>query len=112
LLLQGDEGVIPANETYLYMTPAAATLTLRSLNAPTQGGEEEPDATEPEVTVPETTEPEPTVPETTEPEETVPEETKPGTGNNPIGTIVQTVVKTVTKVVKHVLENIFGGWFR
>ena len=108
----GDEGVIPANETYLYMTPAAATLTLRSLNAPTQGGEEEPDATEPEVTVPETTEPEPTVPETTEPEETVPEETKPGTGNNPIGTIVQTVVKTVTKVVKHVLENIFGGWFR
>ena len=61
-------------ETYVYMTPAAAELTVKSLN----GVEEEiPDATEPEATEPEETQPETTEPEDTEPEVTEPEATEP-----------------------------------
>ena len=47
-----------SNEVYAYMTPAAATLTLRSLNAPAVQEPEESQPTEPEITEPETTEPE------------------------------------------------------
>ena len=65
--------VTAANETTIYMTASAATLTLRSLNYV----EETPEATEPEETEPETTEPEETEPETTVPEETEPETTEP-----------------------------------
>ena len=63
------EDELEAPAVYAYMTPQAATLTLRALNAPAvQEPETEP--TEPEV-------PETTVPEETEPEETVPEVTEP-----------------------------------
>ena len=96
-----DENQNVGFETYIYMTPAAAELTVDSLN----GVEEdeipentEPEVTEPEVTEPEVTEPEATEPEVTEPEVTEPEteatepeteatepeteETKPGSGNS------------------------------
>jgi len=82
--------------TYLYMTKAAATLTVDALNGKfdedttpeatepeatepeaTEPEVTEPEATEPEVTEPEITEPEATEPEVTEPEETEPEETEP-----------------------------------
>ena len=67
--------------TYLYMTKAAATLTVDALNGKidedTTPEETEPEATEPEVTEPEATEPEVTEPEVTEPEETEPEATEP-----------------------------------
>ena len=57
-----EEQEAASNEVGIYMTPAAATLTLRSLNASV---EEEPEVTEPEET------------EETEPTETEPEETEP-----------------------------------
>ena len=80
------EGAEPAEvsepmETTVYMTPAAARLTLRSLNTsePTESGgsADVPEVTEPEVTEPEVTEPEVTEPEVTEPEATEPEATEP-----------------------------------
>ena len=66
------------NLVYAYMTPAAATLTLRSLNAPAVEEEEVPETNVPETTVPEVTEPE--VEETTEPET---QETKPSKPTKP-----------------------------
>ena len=67
--------------TYLYMTKAAATLTVDALNGKfdedTTPEETEPEATEPEATEPEVTEPEATEPEVTEPEVTEPEATEP-----------------------------------
>ena len=71
-----EDELAGTNEVYAYMTPRAATLTLRALNAPAN---EEPEQTEPEV--PEVTDPvvpETTVPETTVPETTIPEATEPG----------------------------------
>ena len=56
--------VTAANEVYAFVTPAAATLTLRALNAPAVQEPEESQPTEPEITEPETTEPETTEPET------------------------------------------------
>lgn len=90
----GEEPV--ANEVYAYITPAAAALTVRSLNAPVV---QEPEETEP--TEPETTEPEVTEPETTEPETTVPEESEPEEPSKD---------EAVKKIVKHIIK-IIGGWF-
>ena len=98
-----DDGIavaseeLPANEGSLYMTPAAATLTLRSLNASAE--EDVPEETEPEETIPETT-----VPEDTEPEETVPDETKPEEDTSD-----DTVVEVVERIKKAI--SWLKGWF-
>ncbi len=81
LSLEDDAAEDDSGLAYAYMTPAAATLTLRSINRPvveeTVPETTEPETTEPETTVPEVTEPEVTEPETTEPETTEPETTEP-----------------------------------
>ncbi len=104
------------NEVSLYMTPAAAALTLRSLNGEIEETEPEetlPEETAPETTVPETTEPEisepeTTVPEETEPETTVPEETEPEEEE----TEIEKAVKEIVNAVVGIIKNLFGGWFR
>lgn len=115
-LAENTAPVFGSHETYIYMTPAAATLTLRSLNGsaeedtPDETVPEEttPETTEPEVISPEDTEPEETVPETTEPEVTEPEATEPEEEKSEVVEVVQKIVKTVREIIK----NLFGGWFR
>ena len=96
------------NEVYTYMTPTAATLTLRALNAPAvvEPEETEPETTEPETTEPETTEPETTEPETTEPETTEPETTEPEEKPSE-GEAVREIVKGIIKII----GRLFGRWF-
>ena len=69
--------VSAVNETTVYMTPAAATMTLRTLNRAASVEPSEPEETIPETTEPEVTEPAETEPEVTEPEVTEPAETEP-----------------------------------
>ena len=102
----------------VYMTPAAATLTLRSLNAAAE--EETPEESVPEESVPETSVPEESVPETTVPETTVPEETVPETTvpeetedqREQVEEAVKEAVETVVNTVKNALKNLFSKWFR
>ena len=69
------EEELDAPAVYAYMTPRAATLTLRALNAPVETEPEVPETEVPETTVPED--------ETTVPEETtIPEETEPAKPDN------------------------------
>lgn len=108
-----DDGIavasdeLPANEGSLYMTPAAATLTLRSLNASAE--EDVPEETVPETTVPEETEPEETIPETTVPEDTEPEETVPDETKPEEDTSDDTVVEVVERIKKAI--SWLKGWF-
>ena len=107
------EGAPPtaANETSVYVTPAAVRLTLRSLNNEVEGPASEetlPGDPLPEETLPEEIIPEETVPETTEPEETVPEitepEEEPEKPENPI--------KQIVDVIKNKLADLLRNWFR
>ncbi len=117
IVVVSNEELTGSGEAYAYMTPAAATLTLRSLN---RAAVETPDETVPEESVPETTVPEEsvpenTVPETTVPEETVPETTVPEETKDPQQQVeeqIKEVVQTVVNTVKNVLQNLFSKWFR
>ena len=103
-----DDVASETNEVYTYMTPAAATLTLRALNRPAVV---EPEETEPETTEPETTEPETTEPETTEPETTEPETTEPEVTEPEETPTVSQVVKEIVKGIVNVLGKLFSRWF-
>ncbi|MBQ8524626.1 MAG: hypothetical protein IJ457_08395 [Clostridia bacterium] len=118
LSLEDDAAEADSGLAYAYMTPAAATLTLRSINRPvvedtpeetlpetTEPETTEPETTEPETTAPETTEPEVTEPETSAPETTVPEETEPEV------TFPSTGNKTVDKLISFV-SKLLGWLFR
>ena len=111
----GEEGPgIPAegklgSKTTLYMTPAAAALTLRSLNFANGGTPEEP---VPEDTVPEESVPDETVPDETVPEETVPEETVPETtvpGKTEQETTARDEKELIEKEVKKVIQTVVYG---
>ena len=111
-----EEVETTSNEVRVYMTPAAAKLTLRSLNA---SAEEEipeetiPDESIPEESVPETSVPETTVPEETENEETIPETTVPEKSEQEqIEEAVKEVVTTVVNTVVNALKNLLSKWFR
>ena len=102
-----DDGIALASEGSLYMTPAAATLTLRSLNTPAV--EEVPEETVPETTVPEETVPETTAPEETEPEETVPETTVPEETEPEEDNMEEAIAETVKRIKKAI--DWLKGWF-
>ena len=103
--VEGEE--ISSNETYMYMTPAAATLTLRSVNTPVE--EETPDVTVPEEPETDTTEPEEPETDVTDPDGfegdntdsdvTVPEE--PETD----------ITTEITNMISTVLKEVFSWLF-
>ena len=126
IMLTALEDETTGDEMYVSMSPAAAMLTLRSLNSAAveeTPDETVPEETEPEIeeTVPETTVPEETVPETTIPEETEPEveetqpeatepeATEPEQEQKPdVNAMVQYVVKKITNAIGSLLKK----WFR
>ena len=111
ITVASEEVEISSKVVGVYMTPNAATLTLRTLNASDE--EEIPEVTEPEESIPEPSVPEetdpiePTEPVETEPEQTEPEETKPNNDNN-----VEQALKNVLRETAKALKKLFGGWFR
>lgn len=103
-----ENGIVeePAsNEVYAYMTPAAATLTLRSLNAPAVQEPEESQPTEPEITEPETTEPEtePSKPDNTQLKHAVEEAKKLKAGDYTKKSYNE--LKNALKAAERVLQN-------
>ena len=96
---------LSSNETYMYMTPAAATLTLRTVNAPVE--EETPDEVLPEepgtdVTVPET-------PDDSDSETEKPQPEEPGTGDTESEDDAGTNrIDEVINTIKNVFNWLFG----
>lgn len=96
---------LSSNETYMYMTPAAATLTLRTVNAPVE--EETPDEVLPEepgtdVTVPET-------PDDSDSETEKPQPEEPGTGDTESEDDAGTnMIDEVINTIKNVFNWLFG----
>ena len=98
---ESAEENVAAGETTIYMTPAAATLTLRALNAPTVEEPETP--VEPDEPV---TPDEPEIPvEPDEPEQ--PEE--PEVPQQPS---YEEIVETVVKKVVNTIKSLFGWLFK
>lgn len=98
---ESAEEDVAAGETTIYMTPAAATLTLRSLNAPA--------VEEPETPVePET----PDEPETPEEPETPVEPEQPEEPEVPQWPSYEEIVETVVKKVINTIKSLFGWLFK
>ncbi len=114
--LVSDTVTSSSQEVYAYMTPAAATLTLRSMNNVVKEPEEtQPDESVPETTVPDPSEPEPSDPETSEPEESIPETTvpeKPADKQEQFQQAMKEAVTNMVNTVKKALKSLFGKWFR
>ncbi len=114
--LVSDTVTSSSQEVYAYMTPAAATLTLRSMNNVVEEPEEtQPDESVPETTVPDPSEPEPSDPETSEPEESIPETTvpeKPADKQEQFQQAMKEAVTNMVNTVKKALKSLFGKWFR
>lgn len=99
--VEGEE--ISNNETYMYMTPAAATLTLRSVNTPIE--EETPDEVVPE-------EPDSDI---TEPEEPQPEEPEEDTTESEDDIVDEIITEVTNMIVETIntIKNVFNwlfGW--
>ena len=106
-----EDEEISSNETYVYMTPAAATLTLRTLNTPVQ--EENPDVNIPEEEPDSEGTTEPDNPDDSEDDVNGPEgptednndTEEPVIGNDTITDIGNMIVNAV----KNLFNKLFGG---